>query len=139
MQDRTYNINRHVRYPGEIAVLVMLSILITAGFSAQLSAAVNSDAALDKLYEDLENTKAIGIFTKLSIKNNATRLQESFGAYHKGERPPDLEDLRHRYNLMVQEMMVLVQDKDPELAREIQDTKQLLWSILSDPEKYESI
>ena len=51
----------------------------------------------------------------------------------------NLEELRERYDLMIQEMVILVQHKDPELAREIHATRLLLWSYLSDPEKYKFI
>ena len=94
---------------------------------------------LNELFEQLNQTKAIGVFTKLSIKNNATRLQKSFAVYHQGKRPPNLEELRERYDLMVQEMLILVQDKDPELTRIIHEARLLLWSYLSDPEKYKYI
>ncbi len=114
-------------------------MLMTVTVSEKLSAATNLNPELDKLYKDLENTKSIGLFTKLSIRNNATRLYKTFGEYHKGQRPPTLEELKQRYELMVQEMMVLVQDKDPDLAQEIQQTKAILWQSLSDPKQYESI
>jgi hypothetical protein len=106
----------------------------------KVSAAENSvDPKLEEMYRKINQSKTIGVFTKLSIKNNATRLNKSFEAHHKGKRPPNIKELRERYDLMVQEMMVLVQNKDPELAREIYKTRLLLWSYLSDPEKYKSI
>jgi hypothetical protein len=40
---------------------------------------------------------------------------------------------------MVQEILILVQEKDPELARIIHEARLLLWSYLSDPEKYKYI
>ncbi|HIF52151.1 MAG TPA: hypothetical protein EYQ42_11605 [Thiotrichaceae bacterium] len=97
------------------------------------------DPRINNLYEHLGQTKSIGIFTKLSIKNNTARLNKSFAAHHQGKRPPNIKELRERYDLMVQEMMILVQGKDPELAREIYEVRLLLWSYLSDPEKYKLI
>ena len=91
---------------------------------------------IEALYTNLANTRAVGTFTKLSINNNARRLQQSFAVYHEGKRPPSLEELKERYDLMIQEIMILVQDKDPELAREVHTSRQLLWSYLSDPEKF---
>ena len=112
-----------------------MTFLLTTGitlyliFAAYPTAAADSesiDPRIDKLYEHLTKTKAIGVFTKLSIKSNITRLHKSFTVYHQGERPPNLEELRERYDLMVQEMVILVQDKDLELAREIHATRLLL-------------
>ena len=98
-----------------------------------------ADQVFDDLMDRFATTKSIGIFTKLSIKHNVDRLNQSFASYHDGERPPTIDELRERYDLMVKEMMVLVQKKDPELAREISAARLLLWSYLSDPEKYKSI
>ena len=129
-----------LRWP--LAFFITMTITLYLIFSAYPEAAVDSgsvDPKIDKLYEHLTQTKAIGVFTKLSIKNNGTRLHKSFAVYHQGGRPPNLKELRERYDLMVQEMVILVQHKDPELAREIHATRLLLWSYLSDPEKYKSI
>ena len=62
-------------------------------------------------------------------------LHNAFAVYHQGKQPPGIEDLRERYDLMVQEMMILVQDKDPELARDLYTLRLLLWSYLSSPGK----
>ena len=39
---------------------------------------------------------------------------------------------------MVQEMVLLVQNKDPELAKDLYAARLLLWSSLADPDKYVS-
>ncbi len=142
-------INKHKNVTGDSVILkwplaffITMTITLYLVFSAYPEAAVDTgsvDSKLDELFEHLNQTKAIGVFTKLSIKNNATRLQKSFAVYHQGKRPPNLKELRERYDLMVQEMLILVQEKDPELARVIHATRLLLWSYLSDPEKYKSI
>jgi len=97
------------------------------------------EPTLDELLDRFASTKAIGVFTKLSIKVNVNRLYKSFNVYHDGKRPPTIEELRQRYDLMVQEMVMLVQNKDPELARDFYASRLLLWSHLSDPEKFKTI
>ncbi len=94
------------------------------------------DPAINELLERFNNTKAVGVFTKLSIKNNITRLNQSFGQYHQGKRPPTIEELRESYDLMVQEIMVLIQNKDPQLAKDLYGVRLLLWSYLAEPDKY---
>jgi len=121
-------------------LITMIALYFIVGvYPDALADSGSLDPRINDLYDHLSQTKSIGIFTKLSIKNNTTRLNNSFAAYHQGERPPNIKELRERYDLMVQEMMVLVQGKDPELARKIHETRLLLWSYLSDPEKYNLI
>jgi hypothetical protein len=132
---------------GAIVLRLFFNFLFITSFLSLLlaintEAVANSsdlDPKINALYESISQSKSIGVFTKLSIQNNATRLNKSFEEHHNGKRPPNIKELRERYDLMVQEMMVLVQGKDPELAREIYETRLLLWSYLSDPEKYKSI
>jgi hypothetical protein len=142
-------INKHKNISGDsvflrwpLAFFITMTITLYLVFSAYPEAATDSgsvDPELDELYEQLTQTKAIGVFAKLSIKNNVTRLHKSLAVYHQGDRPPSLEELRERYDLMVQEILILVQEKDPELARIIHEARLLLWSYLSDPEKYKYI
>ena len=40
---------------------------------------------------------------------------------------------------MLKELVILFQKKDPELARDLYAARMLLWSYLSDPEKYKYI
>ena len=96
------------------------------------------DPKLDELLGRFADTKAVGIFTKLSIKGNVTRLHNAFGVYHQGERPPSLAELRERYDVMLQEMIILFQKKDPDLARDLYAVRMLLWSYFVDPEKHVS-
>jgi len=120
-----------------LMTMITLSYLIGV-YPDALADSGSIDPRINDLYEHLSQTKSIGIFTKLSIKNNTARLNKSFATHHQGKRPPNIEELRERYDLMVQEMMILVQGKDPELAHKIHETRLLLWSYLSDPEKYKS-
>ena len=132
-------------FHGKIRIFTVLSIFISLAIvvDAQSNNAPDQSAQMDPKLEELldrfASTKSIGVFTKLSIKSNVTRLNKSFGVYHQGERPPILEELKERFDLMVQEMVLLVQNKDPELARDLYAARLLLWSYLSDPDKYISI
>ena len=131
-------------FHSKIRIFTVLSIFISLAIvvDAQSNNAPDQSAQMDpKLEEQIERfnrTKAVGVFTKLSIKSNVTRLNKSFGVYHQGERPPILEELKERFDLMVQEMVLLVQNKDPELAKDLYAARLLLWSSLADPDKYVS-
>ena len=132
--------------PGPVVLKSLTVILLILVFSLNpvsgtYYGAVTADTArvdptLDELLERFKNTEAVGVFTKLSINNNVARLNQSFGDYHQGQRPPTIEELKESYDLMVQEIMVLIQNKDPELARDLYAARLLLWSYLANPDKY---
>ncbi len=122
-----------------ILLTVVISLYLVLGtYPDALADSGNADPTIDELLDRFASTKSIGVFTKLSIKSNVTRLNKSFGVYHQGERPPILEELKERFDLMVQEMVLLVQNKDPELARDLYAARLLLWSSFADPDKYVS-
>jgi hypothetical protein len=122
------------------AVLFTLVVSINLVLGAYTEAVAENTAGVDPVVNELlqrfSDSKAVGVFTKLSIKNNITHLNQSFGTYHQGKRPPTIEELRESYDLMVQEIMVLIQNKDPVLARDLYETRLLLWSYLVEPDKY---
>ncbi len=123
-----------------ILLTIVISLYLVLGTYPEAVAADSgsADPTIDELLDRFASTKSIGVFTKLSIKSNVTRLNKSFGIYHQGERPPILEELKERFDLMVQEMVLLVQNKDPELAKDLYAARLLLWSSLAEPDKYVS-
>ena len=88
------------------------------------------------LEDKLKATKAIGVFTKLSLKNQVDDLLDKFRDFHRGQRPPTLADLRQPYELLLMKVLSLLQDGDPPLAHEISASREALWGILSDPAKF---
>jgi len=123
-----------------ILLTIVISLYLVLGVYPEAVAADSGsvDPTIDELLGRFASTKSIGVFTKLSIKGNITRLNKSFGVYHQGERPPIFEELKERFDLMVQEMVLLVQSKDPELAKDLYAARLLIWSYLADPDKYVS-
>jgi len=88
------------------------------------------------LEDKLKETKAIGVFTKLSLKNQVDDLLDRFRAFHHGQRPPTLAELRQPYDLLLMKVLSLLQDDDAPLAHEISASREALWGILSDPAKF---
>jgi hypothetical protein len=84
----------------------------------------------------LRETKAIGVLTKISVKNQADDLLEKFRAYHNRQSPTTLVELRSSYELLVLKILSLVQDGDPPLAREIDRSRAAIWDILADQRKF---
>ena len=90
---------------------------------------------LKALEERLKGTDAIGVLTKLSLKNQVDDLVTRFRAFHAGSRPPTLAELRPAFDLLLMKVMSLLQDKDAALARDIHASREALWAVLADAGK----
>jgi hypothetical protein len=91
---------------------------------------------IPSLEQRLKDTPAIGLMTKLSLKNQVDDLLAQFRAYHAGHRPPTLEELRRPYELLLMKLLALLQDQDPGLAAAIHDSRDAIWGVLSDRDKF---
>ena len=87
----------------------------------------------------LRDTSAIGVFTKLSIKNQVDDLLKAFRGYHAGRTPPTLDDLHQRYDGLLLKVVSLVQNDDPTLASSISASRSAIWERLSNRESFEAI
>lgn len=93
---------------------------------------------LAALENRLRDTGAIGVFTKLALKNQVDDLLERFRTFHAG-RGGALAGLRESYDLLVLKVVSLLQDKDPPLARDIFTSREALWNLLADPVKFKTL
>ncbi len=91
---------------------------------------------LTSLEQRLKDTRAIGVFTKLSVKNQVDDLLSQFRAFHNRKTAIPLSDLRQRYDLLLLKVLSLLQDGDPPLASAISGSREAIWGILSDPQKF---
>jgi len=87
----------------------------------------------------LRETNAIGVFTKLALKNQVDDLLEQFRAHHQSGQKSNVDSLRQPYNMLVVKVLSLVQDSDPSLARTISGSREAIWAILADREKFNSV
>lgn len=90
---------------------------------------------LKALEDRLKGTSAIGVLTKLSLKNQVDDLVAEFRAYHKGARPPTLSELRPAFELLLMKVLSLLQDRDPGLAHDVSASRDAIWVVLADPRK----
>lgn len=90
---------------------------------------------LKTLEQRLKSTSAIGVMTKLSLKNQVDDLVGRFRSYHAGKRPPALPELKPSYDLLVMKVMTLLQDKDATLAKDINASRNAIWALLIDRDK----
>lgn len=90
---------------------------------------------LASLETRLRETSAIGVFTKLSLKNQVTDLLDQFKTFHHGGAPA-LTTLRQEYDLLLLKVLSLLQDNDASLASAISASRESIWGILVDPVKF---
>lgn len=91
------------------------------------------------LEQRLRDTSAIGVFTKLSIKNQVDDLLKAFRGYYAGRTPPTLDDLRQRYDGLLLKVVTLIQDGDANLASSISASRSAIWERLSNRESFQAI
>jgi hypothetical protein len=84
----------------------------------------------------LRATKAIGVLTKLSVKNQADDLLEQFRDYYQRRGTATLPDLRRSYDALVVKLLSLLRDGDPPLATDINRSRAAIWDVLSDQRKF---
>jgi hypothetical protein len=94
---------------------------------------------LGSLEQRLKDTKAIGVFTKLSLKNQVDDLLGELRAFHNGSAKAPTAVLRQKYDTLIIKVLTLLQDGDPQLASAIASSREALWGILMDPKKFAQI
>ena len=87
----------------------------------------------------LRDTNAIGVFTKLALKNQVDDLLKQFRAHYLSGQKTSVAALRPPYDMLVLKVLALLQDSDPSLARTIAGSREAIWGILADPEKFNSV
>lgn len=90
---------------------------------------------LKSLEQRLKSTNAIGVLTKLTLKNQVDDLVARFRAFHDGRRPPTLGELRPAFELLLMKVLSLLQDQDTALAADINASREAIWGVLSDRER----
>jgi hypothetical protein len=94
---------------------------------------------LASLQQRLKETKAVGVLTKITLKNQVDDLLDRFRAFYQGKLKIDLSELRRSYELLVLKVISLLQDSDQALATAIVTSREAIWGILSDPAKFATI
>ncbi len=94
---------------------------------------------LKLLEQRLKDTTAIGVLTKISLKNQVDDLLDQFRAFYQGKLKTTLAELRRSYDLLVLKVLALLQDSDPSLASAIVASREAIWGILADRAKFETL
>lgn len=91
---------------------------------------------LKSLEKRLKETSAIGIFTKLALKNQVDDLLDKFRDFYQGRSNASLSQLRQPYEMLIMKALAILQDGDPVLARDILESREAIWKVLTDREKF---
>ena len=94
---------------------------------------------LDGLEARLKQTKAIGLMTKLSLRNKVDDLLAQFRQHHAGKPMPTVSELRRSYDLLMMKVLSLLQDRDQQLASDILSSREGIWGLLADPKKFAAL
>jgi len=94
---------------------------------------------LKALTQQLRETKAIGIFTKITLKNQVDDLLDGFREYYQGKAKLGMTDLRRSFDLLMMKVLSLLQDDDQMLASAILSSREAIWRVLADPQKFASL
>jgi hypothetical protein len=94
---------------------------------------------LTSLERRLRDTKAIGVFTKLALKNQVDDLLQQVKLFHRGQGRLTLAELKERFNLLLLKVLSLLQAGDPPLARDVAASRDALWGVLEDPVKFAAV
>ena len=107
--------------------------------SAPATGAPKPQLDFKAMEQRLRDTSAIGVFTKLSIKNQADDLLNAFRGYYAGHVPPTLDDLHERFDGLLLKVVSLVQNDDATLASSISASRGAIWEKLSNKESFLSL
>lgn len=108
---------------------------------AAAAAPVASAPALDlnALEQRLRDTRAIGVFTKLSLKNQVDDLLTQFKAFYGGQSRFTLVQLRQNFEVLLMKVVSVLQEGDPALATAVSASREAIWGVLKDPKKFAAI
>ena len=92
--------------------------------------------ALTTLEQRLKDTDAIGLFTKITLKNQVDELVGRIEAHYTGNGTNDLQVLRRTFDQLLRKVHDLLKSGDPALAAAILNSREAIWTVLTDPAKY---
>jgi hypothetical protein len=102
-------------------------------------ASPNPTLDLTALKDQLKSTKAIGIMTKLTLKNQVDDLLDGFRDHYAGKGKSSMPQLRQAYDMLMMKVLSLIQDKDQKLASDIVASREVIWALLADPKKFAAL
>jgi hypothetical protein len=91
------------------------------------------------LEKQLKSTKAIGVFSKIALKNQVDDLLKKFRNHYKGKTITTMAELHRAFDLLMMKVLSLVQDDDQNLASAIVASRDAIWALLADPKQFSAL
>ena len=89
---------------------------------------------LDILIVRLKETDALGVFTKLALKGDVEEIIEMAHEYKSLTALPELQSVREQFDGLVLKTITLLNDKDPDLAADMYQARDLVWQSILEVE-----
>ncbi len=99
-------------------------------------AAVEASLDVAALKARLRDTTAMGVLAKLALRNEMDDLLNRFRALHDGGQSAGVASLRPSFDSLLARLLSEVQEGDPSLARTISASREAIWRLLADPERF---
>lgn len=134
---KSIKLSKVVTKPDEVVSESDKPIKVTAGpenAESKLAEQAKSDpvAAIDMeiLTSRLKETKAIGFFTKLAIRNDVSDLMDDVKRYRKKSMlATKMKEIRESFEGLLMKIVALLDD-DPELSRDLYVGRESIWKSL---------
>jgi hypothetical protein len=79
------------------------------------------------------------MFTKIALKNQVDDLLDQFRDHYSGRVKTSLVALRQPYDRLLLKVLTLLQDGDPDLARDVVASREPMWDFLADPARFATL
>ena len=93
-----------------------------------------SEFNLDTLITKLKETKALGVFTKLALKGDMEEIIAMANGYQRVAAFSELQSVRELFDGLVLKTITLLNDKDPNLAADMYQARDLVWQSILEAE-----
>ena len=91
---------------------------------------------LQMLGDMLADTRAFGLFTKLSLKRDIDKVLLRLERFHDGKGKFTLEQLEEQYDLLLMKIAIHLQDNDLVLHRHLCNAWLVIWEDLRDFDRF---
>jgi len=91
------------------------------------------------LEKQLKKTKAIGLMSKISLRNQVDDLLKQFRDHYKGKNSITMAELHQSFDLLMMKVLSLIQDDDQDLASAIKSSREAIWKLLADPKQFATL
>ena len=112
------------------------AVAVSRAATAAPTAAPTLD--VDALKARLRATTAIGVFTKISLKNKVDDLMQQFAEHYQGTKP-SMAELRLSYDLLMMKVLSLLQDGDKMLASDVVHSREAIWALLANEKTFNAL